>query len=213
MEKQDTNGKRIMSITTKRLPELRNRLGDMSQEDFAKSIDISPSMISKIERGDKGLTLDLAIKICDKYRSNGVSLDWLFERCEDMENKASDIIVDLREIFKIGTIKTPINGISEPHLTLAIDKDLEDFIKKLEQAEDYKKEGLPEDGYIAWVAAIKRDYALNSKSNIKDEPKEYVCIPSKWVTRGFIEDVLAYDKYADENLSPAEASVKLKEYK
>lgn len=57
----------------KRIAALRKDSG-MTQEQLAEKLNISDSMISKIERGAKGVSIDLAIEICVIFN---VSLDYL----------------------------------------------------------------------------------------------------------------------------------------
>lgn len=58
-------------ITIKRIEEVR---GTMSQEEFAKSINSSQPVISKILSGDQLASINVLTEIAKKY---GVSIDWL----------------------------------------------------------------------------------------------------------------------------------------
>lgn len=58
-------------ITIKRIEEVR---GAMSQEEFAKSIKSSQSVISKILSGDQQASINVLTEISKNY---GVSIDWL----------------------------------------------------------------------------------------------------------------------------------------
>ncbi|MWV44042.1 helix-turn-helix domain-containing protein [Paenibacillus sp. HJL G12] len=62
-----------------RVKELREEK-NLSQLEFAESIDVSSNTISRIERGEMSLSSDIALKIADTY---GISLDWLFNRGDD----------------------------------------------------------------------------------------------------------------------------------
>ena len=53
---------------------LKKIRGAITQEEFAKSVDISALQISRIENDKSGMSLDLAVKIARKY---GCSVDWL----------------------------------------------------------------------------------------------------------------------------------------
>nr|WP_319487810.1 helix-turn-helix transcriptional regulator [uncultured Caproiciproducens sp.] len=53
---------------------------ELTQAEFAESIDVSSNTISRIEREDMSLSSDIALKIADTYE---VSLDWLFLRSEE----------------------------------------------------------------------------------------------------------------------------------
>ncbi|MBR7085322.1 MAG: helix-turn-helix transcriptional regulator [Oscillospiraceae bacterium] len=57
-----------MNIRLKDIREARN----MSQDDIAKQIGVSQQFISRVERGNKSISLDLAVEIADFLN---VSLD------------------------------------------------------------------------------------------------------------------------------------------
>ena len=57
-----------MNIRLKDIRETRN----MSQDDIAKQIGVSQQFISRVERGNKSISLDLAVEIADFLN---VSLD------------------------------------------------------------------------------------------------------------------------------------------
>ena len=85
-----------------RLKELREKNGNITQEDFAEKIGVSTDTIRKIEQGKVKLTLDNAISIKSAF---GVSLDWLYGVADDMNDEASTTLLALRKYFNICTKK------------------------------------------------------------------------------------------------------------
>ncbi|NIK77952.1 transcriptional regulator with XRE-family HTH domain [Paenibacillus castaneae] len=79
MNDKKSLNKRKKDIVIGRVKELRE-LKNLTQHEFAESIDVSSNTISRIERGEMSLSSDLALKIADTY---GISLDWLFYRGDD----------------------------------------------------------------------------------------------------------------------------------
>lgn len=77
----------------KRIAAFRKERG-MTQEQLAEMLNISDSMISKIERGAKGVSIDLAIELCAVFN---VSLDYLI--LGKVINVA-DVRVQLRNIAR-----------------------------------------------------------------------------------------------------------------
>ncbi|MCM3136248.1 helix-turn-helix transcriptional regulator [Paenibacillus polysaccharolyticus] len=96
--------KRIKSIVLGRVKELREE-NNLSQLEFAESIDVSSNTISRIERREMSLSSDIALKIGDIY---GVSLDWLFFRGDEKLSPKRQ--VNLQEAFNCmqESISTPI---------------------------------------------------------------------------------------------------------
>ncbi|GGG23889.1 helix-turn-helix domain-containing protein [Paenibacillus abyssi] len=85
---------RKKDITLGRVKELRE-IKNLTQLEFAESIDVSSNTISRIERGEMSLSSDLALKIADTY---GISLDWLFYRGN--EQLSPKLRANLEEAFK-----------------------------------------------------------------------------------------------------------------
>lgn len=138
-------GKTSNSANTTRIKELRDKLG-LTQQDFANELNRDFQMISHIERGTKGLTLPFAIEISKKF---GVSLDWLYELSDDTGDYASNIIDDLRKVFKLDFEKK----------TITIDNELSKFLEKLNSAYKTKSEqNMPDEAFNAWIDKIKKDY-------------------------------------------------------
>lgn len=77
----------------KRIAALRKD-SSMTQEQLAEKLNISDSMISKIERGAKGVSIDLAIEICAIFN---VSLDYLIL---GKAINVDDVRVQLRNIAR-----------------------------------------------------------------------------------------------------------------
>jgi transcriptional regulator with XRE-family HTH domain len=160
MSTQNTESKRITTLNTTRLPLLRQRDNNISKAEFAEKHGITNTLVSKIECGEKGLSLDLAVKLSDSYH---VSLDWLYNRSDETKDKATSILMDLRNIFKIAfstKVYESKNGVaSNKYSTLSIDKHLSQFLMEIEEAEKVMSEGkMPENIYCLWVEDIKQKY-------------------------------------------------------
>ncbi len=62
-----------MSHIGKRLKEERKRL-HRTQEEVAEAVELTPAFIGHIERGERSLSLDTLVKLCNYY---GVTIDYL----------------------------------------------------------------------------------------------------------------------------------------
>ncbi len=51
---------------------IRKNVG-LTQDEFSKILNITRSHLSNIESGDRGITLDIALKICNIF---DISMDW-----------------------------------------------------------------------------------------------------------------------------------------
>ena len=110
-------------------------------------------LISEIERGKKKLSLQNAKEIRKIFN---VSLDWLYELSDDENDKASNIIDNLQNIFKIDF----------SNRTISIDNDLADFLDKLFTAYKTKEEkGMPDEALKYWIDGIKNEYNEKIKNN------------------------------------------------
>jgi transcriptional regulator with XRE-family HTH domain len=56
-----------------KIRDIRKNLG-LTQKEFAEMLGVTQNHLSNIEKGDRGLTLEMAEKICDYF---DLSLDWL----------------------------------------------------------------------------------------------------------------------------------------
>jgi Predicted transcriptional regulators len=70
---------RKKDIVFGRVKELRESK-QLTQLEFAESIDVSSNTISRIERKEMSLSSDIALRIADVY---DISLDWLFYRSDE----------------------------------------------------------------------------------------------------------------------------------
>lgn len=82
-----------------RLREFRT-LKDMSQEDIAKKLNISPSHVANLESGRKKFTTRL---INDLIREFNISKSWIENGEGDMFNKSNEIILDdeMKEMLEL----------------------------------------------------------------------------------------------------------------
>lgn len=70
----ENESERVIEVKCPRLENLYKRLG-LKQVDFADAIDCDPSLIRRINSGERALTIDIALKIAKKFN---VSLDYLY---------------------------------------------------------------------------------------------------------------------------------------
>lgn len=145
---------------TDRIKLLREKLG-LTQEQFADKIGVSTVLISDIERKKKKLSLSNAIEI---RRLFNVSLDWLYELSDDTNDMASNIIDNLRQVFKIDF----------KNRTISVDENLAEFLDKLFDAYKTKEEkNIPDDGFKYWVDGLKKDYNEKLKTPTGKPTKKY----------------------------------------
>lgn len=82
-----------------RLRDLRKRLG-LNQVEFGEKVGIGGTAISKIEKGDRGLTETLLRSICREFNVNE---EWLrYGTGEMFSPKSSDMISDLSRKYGLG---------------------------------------------------------------------------------------------------------------
>lgn len=135
---------------------LREKEG-LTQSEFAEKINVSAVLISDIERKKKKLSLQNAVEINKVFN---VSLDWLYELTEDTRDTASNIIDNMSNAFKIDFKEK----------TILIDDDLGDFLEKIFEAYETKKEkNIPDEALKYWIDGIKKEY--NEKIKIKNDKK------------------------------------------
>lgn len=85
----------INQILGNRIKHFRKKFG-MTQEEFANLIGVEPLHISNVERGKKGLSLDVMVSICDHLN---ISMDDLLpvgdqkSECEHLKNMMINEIV------------------------------------------------------------------------------------------------------------------------
>ncbi len=138
---------------TSRTITLRNERG-LTQQQFAEKINVSAVLVSDIERRKKKLSLQNAIEI---RRIFNVSLDWLYELSNDTNDTASNIINNLRNVFRIDF----------ENKTISVDEDLAEFLDKLFNAYKIKEEkGMPSEALKYWIDGIKNEY--NEKIKNRD---------------------------------------------
>ncbi|MBO5462252.1 MAG: helix-turn-helix transcriptional regulator [Clostridia bacterium] len=151
-----------------RLKELREKNGNITQEEFAEKIGVSPDTIRKIEQGKVKLTLDNAISIKNAF---GVSLDWLYGVADDMNDEASTTLLALRKYFNICTKK---HECGDSFFTVTIEENLRDFLLEYDNAEHFVKEkGIPEAGREAWLNDIKARYNEKIKAGVQGDKIDY----------------------------------------
>lgn len=159
----------VKSNTIKRLKELREKNGKISQEEFAEKIGVSAETIKKIEQGKIKLSLDNAIRIKNQYN---VSLDWIYGLEEDVNDEASIMLLALRKYFNLCTKKH--ESTKETYLTISIEKTLRDFLLEYDDAERLIEEkGIPEAGREAWLNDIKYRFNQKNKGREKSEIINY----------------------------------------
>lgn len=146
---------------TSRTKTLREKEG-LTQSQFAEKISVSAVLISDIERKKKKLTLQNAVEI---HKVFNVSLDWLYELTEDTRDTASNIIDNMSNAFKIDFKER----------TILIDDDLGDFLEKIFEAYETKKErNIPDEALKYWIDGIKKEYNEKIKTNNnKNKSKKY----------------------------------------
>lgn len=83
-----------------RLRDLRKKLG-LNQVEFGEKIGIGGTAISKIEKGDRGLTETLLRAICREFNVNE---EWLRNGTGEMfTHTSNDLVAELSETYHLGT--------------------------------------------------------------------------------------------------------------
>lgn len=84
-----------LSHIGKRLREERKRL-HRTQEEVAEAVDLTPAFIGHIERGERSLSLDTLVKLCNYY---GVTIDYLLA---DVLPADTDAVVEQMRVLLQG---------------------------------------------------------------------------------------------------------------
>lgn len=87
-----------LSHVGKRLREERKRL-HRTQEEVAEAVDLTTAFIGHIERGERSLSLDTLVKLCNYY---GVTIDYLLA---DVLPAETDAVVEQMRVLLQGQSK------------------------------------------------------------------------------------------------------------
>lgn len=88
-----------------RIKELRKCLG-LSQDAFGERLGVTGAAVSRIEKGERGLTEQMALSICREFRVNYL---WLMEGKGDIFFGTPESVVDeLAEDYKLDDIDKKI---------------------------------------------------------------------------------------------------------
>ena len=100
-----------LDLVGKRLRKVRTQL-ELTREQFAEQVSISPQFLAEIENGKKGMSADTLYKICTRFN---LSADYLL-----LGKISSTQLTD--------PIQKTLNSFSEPYLALT-----EEIIKAIEK--------------------------------------------------------------------------------
>jgi transcriptional regulator with XRE-family HTH domain len=75
----------------RRLRLSRRALGDLDQQEFGEEAGLSQSRYNKFETGSRPLTLEAAMKLCERW---GLTLDWLYRG--DPSGLPHKLVTDIR---------------------------------------------------------------------------------------------------------------------
>lgn len=160
------------SVKTSRIKQLREKL-KMTQEEFAEKLDLDSQTISLMERNQKGLNINTAINISKEFN---VSLDWLYELSDDTKDSATNILLNLRNIFNFNWSEKRIE----------VDGNLSTFLEEISNAYKIKADtNIPDEPFNLWIEEIKRRY--NEKSQEKSNHKIFYYL--KTSSEYFKEDI------------------------
>jgi len=123
---------------------------NLSQKEFAKKIGCSLKLISSIELGIKNLSLEVALKIRERF---GVSLDFLYDGFEEKEINIIDTIEKAIKFEFLG--QEPDNG--EERFKIVASKYFLEYIRLLDGLKPLKETGKTE-VYNSAVGAIKEQH-------------------------------------------------------
>lgn len=147
---------------------------NLTQEQFAEEIGMSPATISSIEQGRNQVSAEVAIAIADRF---GVSLDWIYGRTEDTNDEASTMLLYLKKIMGFHIDQ----NYTHPYF-FVIGKPFFDFFEGYVQATKLFNEGaIPEAAYNPWIDKLKDDFNKAMKEN--PDAKEYGLIPKSELFR------------------------------
>lgn len=110
-----------------RIKELRKILG-LSQDAFGKKLGVTGTAVSRIEKGERALTEQMALSICREFR---VNYFWLTEGKGDMFTGTPQSVVDeIAEDYKLDEIDRKI---IEKYLELSEDQrqTIKEYLKSI----------------------------------------------------------------------------------
>lgn len=82
-----------------RLKKERKQL-NMTQEELAELIGVTPAFVGHIERAERSFSLDTLARLCDAL---GVTIDYLL--CDTLSPKDDDVTAEIRDMLKGKTIR------------------------------------------------------------------------------------------------------------
>ena len=103
-----------LELVGKRIRKVRMQM-ELTREQFAEQVGISPQFLAEIENGKKGMSADTLYKMCNAFN---LSADYIILGRSSYDNLSDPI-------------QKALNSFSEPYLQLT-----EDIIKAIEKAAD-----------------------------------------------------------------------------
>lgn len=85
-------GETVNSIAN-RLLRTRLALGFDEQVDFCKEIGVKKNVYNPFEKGSRRISLNVAVKIRDRFVDKGITLDWIY--CGDATRISSKLYRDI----------------------------------------------------------------------------------------------------------------------
>jgi len=149
------------SATQNRVKELR-KLNNLTQEEFAESINYSVSLVTQIEQGKKPLTLDVAKKIRERYSK---SLDWIYCLSEESDDEVSNTLIALKKFFNLRSEGNEFSG-----LVIDLDSDLVEFLVSVHKSEKAADE-------LDVSAAVRASIIEEQKQKLNNKLKNRVDRP------------------------------------
>lgn len=182
-----------LDIIIIRLRKLRERENE-SQEELAKAVDVTKSIIQNIEQNKSKLSLELARKIAKHYN---VSTDYICGITNDMvaPRNILDMFCDYLSITQ-HHVKMKF-----PHEIpfISINKPLFDYLKIQDKAEQLKKQGVSDEVIDAWVRKEKKS-SVNYLQETGDNIVKYALLSDRDIASDEVMALLekAYNESAGE---------------
>ena len=165
----------IKSIFAKRLKELQEQQGNITQNHFAEKIGVSPNTLSLYYKGAKNPTLTTLVKIAEAY---DVSIDWLCGLAEKTSYKSIKTYSDIFQMFvdiddfmsdKLASCEIEINEDLENDFLIEVsafeiryDKKFVNLFKEWQKIRDlYINKTIDRELYDAWIEKKKREYDVD----------------------------------------------------
>ena len=150
----------MSSQNDSRLRQVRKE-AEKTVEEFAGDLNIAAKTQTAYENGSRNISIDYAIKVCNKYN---ITLDWLLGRTAHKADNdlMVSLILALDKVFKVG-YKTICHDSNYKYreLTLWIDTSFRDYLEEIRDLENARRitKQITDEIYTTSRQSIQEKYA------------------------------------------------------